>query len=326
MGLPVSGTCWFRGIGGRPRNPLLKVGGSDQLTGLLALILLGAAPQTASLQYAFAPSSLRCPDEAWVKNAIRARLGRDPFSPDARLLLSARIHPEGDALAADLVVQPADGPTTTRHLVSASNDCFELASALELAMTVVIDPLWLSVPEPRPEPPPAPRPPPPPGRGPELSLLARLVGTAGATPGATAGLGLGAKLRWSTLELGLDARVHWPTRVLFAGGEVSTVLARASLEPCVGLRNAVSVCGVVAGGLIRITGATSVVTRVTVPYASAGAAVYGHFVVLRRYPLQPFVAAELLLPRLTVASGPTDLWVSWPLAATLGLSGELPIP
>src|SRR6185436_20135649 len=81
----------------------------------------------------------------------------------ATLAVSATVNRTGHTLEARIEIAGADGkPTAERKLVSRQSDCFELTSAIELAISIVIDPVAGSRPRPAPAAPPPSSPPPPP--------------------------------------------------------------------------------------------------------------------------------------------------------------------
>jgi len=303
---------------------------------IVSLLVAATGPATATLHYHVDAGAVGCPDEIWVRNAIRARLGRDPFVDDAPLRLDARITPQGRALDGEVRVQREGEKETVRQVRSATGDCAELASALELAITVIIDPLWLGpadagVPAPPPAPPP-PAPPPPaplpvapppaPPRPVGLGAVVEVNGAAGAMPGVTAGLGLGAVLHWGRLELGLVGRIHLPTRILLQGGEVNTLLASASLTPCAGLGHFRG-CLVGTVGTLQLTANTAGVVRDTVPAVGVGARAGWALPLSERLWWVLWAQAQALLTRVTVTTPTRNLWVSWPVWLDVGTHLEL---
>jgi len=104
-------------------------------------------------------SAPRCPDEATLRAAVAKRVGFDPFEEMARRFISCRVYRTGRALRARIEVgDSSDEPPTARELVSQQADCQELAEAIELALTIAVDPLSVAEPT-RVEPAPATAPP-----------------------------------------------------------------------------------------------------------------------------------------------------------------------
>ncbi|MEW5743049.1 MAG: hypothetical protein AB1938_29305 [Myxococcota bacterium] len=311
------------------------VGGPPLLAVLLAL---GAAP-TARLSYEVRPGLQGCPDEQWVRSAVSARLGRDPFDDAAATKVRARIdRGPGAALEAQVEVERADGTTGRRKLDSPTGDCLELASAVELAITLAIEPLWLTKKPPPPEPPPAPlkkEEPPPPVTTPALApsppppstpveLRGRLgvLGTAGGVPGFTGGLVLGGVVAWPRFSLAVEGRVLLPTGVSFSGGYASTFSALGTVVPC--LRAGwFSGCGVVTVGAFQVESTAADVRRQTTVMAQAGARVSGEVRLHRRVALVPWLEGAVILTRTSIVSGSSTLWVTWPVALSGGLFVEV---
>jgi hypothetical protein len=72
---------------------------------------------------------------------VAARLGYEPFGDRAELLVSATVDRAGRVLEAKIEIAGADGKSTAeRKLTSRQSDCLELASAIELAISIVVDP------------------------------------------------------------------------------------------------------------------------------------------------------------------------------------------
>lgn len=300
---------------------------------ILLAVSVGAAP-TARLSYEVRPGVEGCPDEAWVRGAVAARLGRDPFDASAATAVRARIdRGEGPALEAQVEVERADGTTGRRRLDSPTGDCLELASAVELAITLAIEPLWLTKkPAPPPEPPkPAPSPPPvaapePPKAPPPTPMEVRgrlgLLGTAGGVPGFTGGLTLGGVVAWPRVSVALEGRVHLPTGVDFGFGRAGTFSALGSVVPC--LRAGwFSGCGVVSVGAFQVESSAAEVRRATTVMAQAGARVTADVHLTRRLALVPWLEGAVILTRTSIVSGTSTLWVTWPVAVSGGLFIEV---
>lgn len=302
---------------------------------LLAVLALGAAP-TARLSYEVRPGLSGCPDEQWVRSAVAARLGRDPFDDAAPTKVRARIdRGEGAALEAQVEVERADGTTGRRKLESPAGDCLELSSAVELALTLAIEPLWLTKKPPPPERPPqpptkeepppsapAPAPAPPPPTPVEVRGRLGLLGTAGGVPGFTGGLALGGVVAWPRWSLALEGRVHLPTGVSFPGGYASTFSALGSLVPC--LRAGwFSGCGVVTVGALQVESTAAEVRRQTTVMAQVGARVSADVRLPRRVALVPWLEGAVILTRTSIVSGTSTLWVTWPVALSGGLFVEV---
>lgn len=304
-----------------------------------------AEPTPATLAVAVEPALTQCPDARWIRNAVAARLGVDPFRDEATLAVKVAIAQAAKGmLEASLSVVFPDGRTAGRTLRSA--DCLELASALELAIALVIEPraptqptaevkpVAPPPPEPKPEPPaPVPTPvvvvqvapPPPEPSGPEVALGLSAVASGGALPGVGLGFGLFGRLRWGLGSLGLEGRVHLPASVRFDLGDVRLFGAHGALTPCVHWRGA-AVCALVSVGAVQVTGPVGAQAQQTAVRVGVGSRLSWGFELGALFALRPFAEVEALLSRLTIADGPRVVWVTWPLVVSGGLAFELRIP
>jgi hypothetical protein len=295
----------------------------------MVAVALSAGP-TARLTWDVQPGLSGCPDEAWVRGAVAARLGRDPFDPSAALSVRARItRGEGAGLDASVEVTRADGSTGRRRLDSPTGDCLELASAVELAVTLAIEPRWLTTqrsapPEPPPAvrdaPPPPAAPPAPPPSAPSPTVRGRvgLAGSAGGIPGVTAGLTLAGVIEWARASLALEARVSLPTGIAFGFGDASTFSPLASLVPC--LRAGwFSGCAVLSVGPFLVDSRAGEVRRSTSAMVQAGARAMVDARLTRRLSLSPWAEVAAVLTQTSVVSGTTALWSTWPVALTGGV-------
>ncbi len=305
---------------------------------VVVVLALSAAP-TARLAYEVRPGLAGCPDEQWVRSAVSARLGRNPFDDTAATKVRARIdRGAGSALVAQVEVERADGTTGRRKLDSPTGDCLELASAVELAIALAIEPPWpsrkppppgplnpetprpeekppVALPEPAPEVPPLPTP---------IEVRGRLglLGTAGGGPGFTGGIALGAQVGWPRWSLGLEGRVLIPTGVSFSGGYASTFSALGSLVPC--LRAAwLSGCTVATVGAFQVESTAAEVRRQTTVMVQAGARVSGDLWLHQRVALVPWLEGAVVLTRTSIVSGSSTLWVTWPVALSGGVCVEV---
>jgi hypothetical protein len=82
-------------------------------------------------EYLRAASAADCPDSAEVRAGVVARLGQDPFSPDAESTLRCEVSGDQSRRRARIELRDAAGRTLGRRvLTSPRNDCSELAPAL----------------------------------------------------------------------------------------------------------------------------------------------------------------------------------------------------
>lgn len=294
----------------------------------VVLLSLVAAPD-ARLEYHVQEGVPGCPDESWVRAAVSARLGRDPFVNDAATRVQVDITSQTPpSLTAQLVVTRENGRVGKRQLESPSGDCMELASAVELAISLALDPAMRTEKKPEPTPPavvtpPAPLLPPTEAPKPAVTFRAHaaLLGTAGAVPGFTGGLIVGGGLEVSRFSVSIEARAHVPTGVVVGERRVGTFLFLGSVVPCVEL-------GLFQGCLVGSLGALQFeegTLRATSLMAQAGARVALRFRPWERLVISPWLEAAAVLTRTTLSLEGTQLWVTWPVSVSGGLTFELPI-
>lgn len=328
----------------RPRDAPGPLGPVPSLVLGLVVLLLGLAGargetrQAARLSYERPAGVENCPAEATVRDAVAARLGYDPFRPAAERTVTARIQRvPGAPVALFAVVELRDAAgkvVGTRSL--ASQDCAELAAAMALAVSIAIDPLVLSRPQPAnlppvvvlplpapPPPPPAPPPRPSPARR-RVFVRARLgaLATLGAAPtiiggGFTAQVGL----RVGLFSLGLEGRADVPVSAPVEGlGSVQTSLLLATLVPCLHFRF-VAGCALASAGALQGSGAgISAPLQQTTFYAAAGARLGLEFQVHRLLWLTPHLDLQATLTRTTLRINGQEAWTTPPLSGALGFA------
>ncbi len=96
---------------------------------------------TSRLTYSRDVAAQRCPDEAFLRRAVAARLGYDPFFPWATRTIAARIAVEGHALRGTVDLIDAEGILRgSRELTALPHQCQELVDGMALAISIAIDP------------------------------------------------------------------------------------------------------------------------------------------------------------------------------------------
>lgn len=230
-----------------------------------------AEPQpTARFTYLRTDSASSCPDEETMRRGVAARLGREPFDTKADRALTVRLEAAESGYRADISVQDAEGNEVGKRSLSTDReDCAELASAMQLAIAIAIDPMH-SMPKPAPQPaaePPAlvapalaqapslhlgpPLPPPPPGTKEQASrhLGAGLLLAASTEPNPSIGLTLHYAHRSEHSAWAIEGRIDNPSEVSAMTGQVQTSLWAGSFLMC--LRpQAFDLCGVASLGRI----------------------------------------------------------------------------
>lgn len=293
----------------------------------LLFIVLTAAP-SARLEYSVAPGIDGCPDERWVHASVGARLGRDPFVDEAPTRVVVNISRGAPpALVALVEVTRPDGRVGKRTLDSPTGDCLELASAVELAVSLALDPA--SKRPPVVEAPPAPPPvkevvvvqaPPVVAPPPAITPFGRVgaLMTAGGLPGFSGGLLIGGGLLLRHFSIALEGRAHLPTRVLTTDSTTTTFLALASLVPCLELGR-FSGCLVGSVGPFQFDDGAQ---RQTSVMGQGGARVQVGFEPLQQLRLVPWLEGGVVVTRTTLLRNGVPLWVTWPVAVSGGLFVE----
>lgn len=92
-----------------------------------------------------------CPDTEALEAGVSARLGYEPFEERAALVVRATVQRTDRALEARVEMLDDGGTRTAeRQLTSRQSDCEELAAAMELAISIAIDPFHGAPPASRP--------------------------------------------------------------------------------------------------------------------------------------------------------------------------------
>ncbi len=284
-----------------------------------------------------------CPDGAALRAGVRGRLGYDPFDATADEELKVRLQRSGRELEALITIADDRGQVRAeRRLVSRQGDCAELASSVELAVSIAIDPFHgAAQPEPeavRPEPEAAPVPSAPaPAPAPEMPstpasaetsgqlLVGALVGQ-GTAPAPTLGFTLGGSVRRGRWSLGLQARADLPGDHDLVVGSIRTTSWTGSLVPCAHFHEAAA-CVVFTAGALRAQGRGLAEARhITRPYVAAGARLAYALPLSRRLSL--LLHADVTTP-LAITELQVDYvgkWTTPPVAAALGIALGMSFP
>jgi hypothetical protein len=253
---------------------------------LLVAAPASAAPALAHLQYAREAGAERCLDEAALRAQVAARLGREPFNDRALTTVSVTLSKAPRGLKARIELVDATGEVTgARELSSRRPDCAELGAAVELAVSIAIDPLSFAggpspaevAPTPERAPVPvsvsATPPPAPPAFEPKklrYRLGAGALAALGSSPGVAAGFTIQGGLRGRRWSANLEVRGDLPSAQAAAGGYVSTALYTASAIPCFHAALFAG-CGILAlGGQVSSGSAFPVSRQVSTFYAAGG--------------------------------------------------------
>lgn len=179
------------------------------------------AEAKARLVYVRGDGADECPEELDLRLWVIARLGYDPFSPQASRVVLARVEQQLEALHGSVELVDRDGKATgRRELSSPLGRCQELARALALSISLAVDPERASAPPKGVEEPPPREPaePPPPQETAPRAIdavgprplhwftSASLVGGVAILPAAALGGAVGVGLRADRFSLALEAR------------------------------------------------------------------------------------------------------------------------
>jgi hypothetical protein len=218
-------------------------------------------PSRVGLDYQRGDGAASCPDGTALQVGVSGRLGYDPFDDHASRRLKVSIGQVGHGLEARVEMSDATGAVIAeRRLVSRQRDCKELASSVELAIAIAVDPTGrppvvapaASTEEaPKTSPPDAPPPPSPQVSHPLAGdLKAMLVAGWRSAPSASLGISLGGDLRGEVWSLGIDVRADLPSSEPLRTGHVKTSLFTGSLVPCLGSAH-LAFCALATVGLLH---------------------------------------------------------------------------
>ena len=329
----------------------------------IALAITGSAsaqaPRQVRFEYERQDGAAACPDVVAIQAGVAARLGYEPFDERAGELLRATIHQSGHGLEARIEMTDANGGLKAeRKLVSHQRDCAELASAVELAVSIAIDPFRMAPSPPGPsareqapgsaaakvashgaeptqaqpaaravrsasEPSPASEPWGPFSGRAEVGV----IGSIASEPSSSLGVVVGVGLRGGDLSLGIEGRADLPASAPLRVGEASASLLVASLVPCVHFRK-LAACALATAGALRAAGGGGLLAprQVTVPYVALGARLAVAIPVTTRLSLA--VHGDLATP-LTKTELDVDgsaVWSTPALAFALGLGVAASFP
>jgi hypothetical protein len=234
----------------------------------------GALPpgevSTARLEYALAPGARACPAEAALRAGVAARLGHDPFRPDAPSRLAVAVRRRGAGFAAAIQLRDAAGAVIWQDELQ-DDRCAALIEAVALAIAIELAP-DPACPDPPPCPPAAPCPPPPaspppcapaapaprsppaPPRALRFELGAGLLTSLGLTPSPGLGGAGFVRFRWSDVSIALEGRALAPAPVRADRGTPLDVASLAALAaPCAHL-GYFSGCGLAQLGALDVSG------------------------------------------------------------------------
>jgi hypothetical protein len=319
---------------------------------LVGSAVAGADPRAVHLVYIRGAGAERCPSQAELQQGVIARLGRDPFWGRGARPVWITITRSGAQLVATIAAQAEDGGAAqVRAVTSRRGECAELASAVELALAIAIDPVAVEgrpteAPGPVAEPLVTPSAPAvstaPPPQPPEAAALvaaqphatpeartvrdrhwfvgAELLLSAGTGPRTSPGFALALGARRGDWSLALEGRADYPIEMPVDGGAIAAAPLLAAVVPCYHVRSlaacAVTTAGVLVGAARGLPGARTEVT----PYWAAGARLAAELPVGARFALGAHFDLMATLTPTHLQVDQTQLWQTPVLSGTFGLS------
>jgi hypothetical protein len=291
-------------------------------------------PPTIRFIYERAPNAADCPDKEIVLDAVKARLGFDPFREPPEIVIRASVSRTGDELAATMQLSEQGAQRGERRLVSRRADCSELASAMELELSIAIDPLSISRESPSPRPPApitvvvappspgaTPRPPTVEPSAPKFLLASGgALGNVGASLapalGFQAGFGVGSA-RWS---VSIEGRADLPTSKDVEGGHVTLSTLAGTVAPCLH-RGPFGGCLLVTAMALRGSGYDLADARqLTTALVAVGARAAVEIPSGGSFAIRAHLDVLSPLARTTLKVGGNAVWTSPPVSAALGLA------
>jgi hypothetical protein len=313
---------------------------------LVAEVLVQGAPETVRAEpstrvrfdYQQGEGGRVCPDASALQVGVAARLGYDPFDDTSSERLRVSIRPAGSGLEARIEMLDRDGQLKAeRRLVSRHRDCKELASSVELAISIAIDPSGSGARGASPAPAtapaeesrlPQPAEPLPAARSTPLrgDVSAMVVGGFRSAPSPSLGISLGAALHGEFLSLGIEARADVPSSKSLQVGEVASVLYTASLVPCL-RATYLGFCALATAGVLHGSSEGLVdARRVSFFYAAVGARIALAYPLGPRWGLGLYGDAVSPLTETNLAVDNQVVWSSPTLAFALSLGVTAKIP
>ena len=320
--------------------------------GLVGSSSANAAPRAVHLVYNRGAGAEQCPSQAELQQGIIARLGRDPFWGRGARQMWITISRSGTELVATIAAQAEDGGAAqVRAVTSRRAECVELASAVELAVAIAIDP-GAALGRPSEAPGDVAESPEPPSTSPSLVAApsrasepaglvmvqrvdtpaarsardrhwfvgAGLLLSAGAGPGPSAGFSLGLGARQRDWSLTVEGRVDYPTEKVVGGGAVGAAPILGEAVPCYHV-HWFAACAVAAAGTLRgsardLPGARADLT----PYLAAGARLAAELPVSARFALGAHFDLLATLTPTHLQVDQMEVWRTPVASGTLGFS------
>jgi len=298
--------------------------------------VVAQAPPHVRLDYQRGASTEICPDALALKQAVAARLGYAPFDDQSAVLVRVRIaRNDAQHFIASIELQDAAGSVLGRRDVVSheSESCDELREALELALSVAIDPFGSQpappveqktppavLPQPaKPVTKPKAAPGPQPAPTSRLELGGSVHAAFGFAPSTTVGLDLEGRLRFHELSAGVALRADLPGSKEVGQGRISSTVVLATALAC-GHYEIFAGCALFGwGALLNSGNGFGDSQNAATPFYAAGARL------LLALPVTDhaewFVFGDLWLPlsKTTLTIGEQAVWRTPTLTGDLGV-------
>jgi hypothetical protein len=294
----------------------------------------------ARLSYERAAGAESCPDIAGLRDAVRSRLGYDPFTETATASLVVSIAASDTGLRGVVKSFDASGVRVgERELTVHDETCEELVQALAVSICIAIDPEEMDKDSPEPseghasQPEPASKGEPAPEatdrtREPRRRsgskvvpfLSADLMSIAGATPNVALGASAGGGVRIGGLSLGGEVRGFLPSvGQLETGGEFQARVLAAGLAFCWHV-DPLAACGVgVVGELYGKSKEIDDPNEDSRLYAAAGARASGEIPLSDWFSVRAQLELLATLVRVTAELDDRRVWNAPPASGSVSL-------
>jgi hypothetical protein len=294
-------------------------------TVFLALFALPAWSASVALRYE-APAG--CPDEPALRQLVAARLGVDPFLPEAPSIVTVKVL-SGELLQAEVALESPGAPIRRKTLTG--KDCTELVQSVAVTVALVVDPvLKRAEPEPvvveekKPEPAPPPVPvkePPPPADEP-LHWVLSVGGSAnvGQAISVQPNLRLETRLRLGPIfSIGLEGRIAFPVTGSLTQGALTTSAMLGAVVPCLHWKWLAG-CADFTAGSLRLEGQALASARAaSVFHAMVGLRAVLSVPLSSHFAVGAMIEGQVPLTRATALVGTERVWTVPPVGGGLGL-------
>jgi hypothetical protein len=294
----------------------------------LTLLAFPAWGASVALRYE-APAG--CPDEPSLRQLVAARLGVDPFLPEAPSVVIVKVSP-GATLQAEVALESPNAPTRRKTLTG--RDCTELMQSVAVTVALVVDPVLKRVepevveerkPDPAPppsQPAPAPALVPAPTPAEPLHWILSVGGSANFGQAITAQPNLRFETRLRTgplFSIGLEGRIAFPVTGSLTQGQLTTSALLGAVVPCLHYKWLAG-CADFTAGSLRLEGQALASARAaSVFHAMVGLRARFTVPITEFFALGAFLEGQVPLTRATALVGTERVWTVPPIGGGVGL-------